>query len=510
MRRYIRTILILIILSFATFPADAARRKRIQVDTVGLRCRGVMESFAGIESGLDERLDFYVSEKLTHYFYCPSDDRYCNRWGWKFLYNDSDRHMVRNLKAICEGKGIEFVWTVNPGERYRWNDEDYKYLRDKLIMMYYNGIRSFAVYFPDTAGDYRDVEERLKTDFVATREEEVSLYMINGIPVSEYPSEGHSAVRSLMRGYHFDDSFVASATAQDAVICNILENDEFARLALISVAEFAGDPLKYSPDRTLADAVTTLDEDVREAFMTFLRHTGNVDESTQISVFSLDGWSKERSDSLKAEFDRIETVPAMMQDCSGTEIYSALEPWLVEFGRLGTRGKKVLSCMEYYKTGNLGAFWQTYRSSVMSDEEIASYQMYPVGESKLHPFCVTAMEQMKKGFEEMLLSKTHLHNLASTLYAEPNAALDSDFSTYINSSGHIEFAIPADADTCYLLTGDLPEQGMVLFRQIRTDGSLAAEFVVRSGYSEFHLKEGAVKVDIVGDVDVYENIFVYL
>ena len=51
---------------------------------------------------------------------------------------------------------------------------------------------------------------------------------------------------------------------------------------------------------------------------------------------------------------------------------------------------------------------------------------------------------------------------------------------------------------------------MVLFRQLGTDGSLIAEFAVRSAYSEFDLKEGAVKVDVLGDVDIYESIFVYL
>jgi hypothetical protein len=146
----------------------------------------------------------------------------------------------------------------------------------------------------------------------------------------------------------------------------------------------------------------------------------------------------------------------------------------------------------------------------MTPDEIASYRQYPVGATKLYPFCEEAMTAMKEGFTSVLTGKSVLHNLATTLYAAPNAALDSDFTTSVHTNGHLEFAIPAEANTCCLLTGTLPEGKRVIFRQIRTDGSLVAEFIVKSPYTRFDIKEGAVKVDILGDVEVYENIFVYL
>ena len=166
--------------------------------------------------------------------------------------------------------------------------------------------------------------------------------------------------------------------------------------------------------------------------------------------------------------------------------------------------------MEYYKSGNLGDFWKTYLSTVMTGEEIISYVSHPVGENKLHPFCNQAMDAMKKGFTSMLTGDTVLHNLASTLYAQSGKALDSDFATFVSTRGHMEFAIPAQANTCHLLTGQLPEDRRIIFRQLKTDGSLAAEYVLRSSYSTFDIKDGAVMVDILGDVDVYEHIFVYL
>ena len=83
-----------------------------------------------------QRLEFYHQQGLTHYFYGPSADRYCNRWGWKFIYNDSDRHQIRSFVNICRSKGLEFVWTVNPGPDYAWDEADYDFLLNKLVMMY--------------------------------------------------------------------------------------------------------------------------------------------------------------------------------------------------------------------------------------------------------------------------------------------------------------------------------------------------------------------------------------
>lgn len=506
----LRAALVSLILVSSVFTADAARPRKQPVDTVGLHCRGVMETFSKVSEGLDKRLDFYAGAGLTHYFYCPSDDRYCNRWGWKFLYNDSDRHHVRALNALCVKKDMHFVWTLDPGERYKWTDDDYKYLRDKLVMMYYNGLRHFAVRFSDNRGPWHAVRDSLMKDFVASMPEKVSLYMLDDMSVAEYPSNGATAVETMMRGYHFDAEFIGNAKRTGSVLCDISSSDEFAKLAVLSVADFARNPDVYSADSSMADAVEVLHGEVKDAFMTFLRHTGEVDESEGVDIFSLKEWSKERSDSLYREFRRIEAVPALIRDNTSSEMLAALDPWLMEFGRLGTRGMKVLRCMEYYKTGDLGAFWQTYLTAVMTDEESRSYEKYPVGASKLHPFCIEALEAMKDGFASMLTGRTALHNLASTLYAAPDAALDSDFTTYVDSDGHVEYAIPAEANTCHLLTGPLPEDKLVLFRQLRTDGSLVAEFVVRSPYTTFDLKEGAVKVDILGDVSVYENIFVYL
>jgi len=510
MRIYIIRIFVLLGFLVALQNADAASRKKQPADTIGLGCRGVMESFPKIAEGIDERLDFYVGEGLTHYFYSPSDDRYCNRWGWKFLYNDSDRHAVRRLNALCQEKGLEFVWTLTPGSNYGWTQADYKFLFDKLVMMYYNGLRSFAVDFSGNEGNRHAVRDSLVKDFVMTRPEKVSLYMIDDMPMVEYPSSGATAVETLMRGYHFDDAFLSKAEETDAMLCNLYSCDEFAKLAVVATADCSRNPSEYSPDDSMADAIRILDDDIRDAFMTFLSHTGAVDESKEVSTFELDDWTAEKAAALFQEFDRIEKVPDVFREESDSEIIDALRPWFVEFGRLGTRGKRVLKCMEYYKSGNIGEFWLAYISSQVTPKEMEEYAAHPVGENKLHPFCIRSMEQMKEGFASMLTGDTALHNLASTLYDDAGAASDSDFATSVSTGGYMEFAIPASANTCHLLTGELKDGERVIFRQLGTDGRLIAEFVVKSPFTAFDIKDGAVKVDVLGNVDIYETIFVYL
>lgn len=510
MRTVSRLIAAVVLLLLAVSNADAAKRKKVPVDTLGLACRGVMETFPKVGEGMEQRLDFYKSEGLTHYFYCPSDDRYCNRWGWKFLYNDSDRHSVRNLKNLCQKKGMEFVWTLNPGENYGWKESDYKFLLDKLVMMYYNGLRSFAIDFTDHPGAHDAVRDSLVKHFVQTRKEEVSLFVLDDIPQVEYPSAGESAEESMMKGYHFDQDFVAKAKEADAVVCNISSSDEFAKLAVMSTADFAADPASYSPDQSMADAVKILHGDVREAFMIFLAHTGNVDESTYVETFNISEWTKEKSDALYAELDKIEAVPARIGLHTDSEIMDALQPWLTQFGHLGTLGKRVLQCMGYYVKGNLKDFWLTYLNTVPTREQMLAYESYPVGAGKLLPFCIKALEDMRAGFTEMLTGQSGPHNLASTLTSKANAALDSDFTTWVSTDGHIVFAIPALANTCHLLTGSLPGGKNVFFRQFATDGSLLAEFKLNSACTSFDIKHGAVKVDVVGDAEIYECIFVNL
>lgn len=462
-----------------------------------LKVRGVMETFPDISDGFSERVNSYAVSGLTHYFYCPSDDRYCNRWGWKFLYNDPDRHAIRSFRTICKQKGIDFVWTINVADSYQWTPADYDYLLNKLIVMYYNDIRNFGLRFPDNKSNIDIIYSLLQQDFVAKMKESVNLYVVNDMPAIHYPSESDVAM-TLMKGYHFDASFKDKALNTGSILCRISVNDAFTGIPIAAAMDYAKNPGLYEPDRSIAEGLDSMRPDVKEAFMTFLCHTGGVDESLNVRTFTLGQWTPEKAASLYEEFARIEKVPSILEAVAGDDIMEALRPWLKEFGRLGARGQKVLDCIEDYYGDDMGKFWVSYVESRMTEDEILSYRCFPVGTEKLYPFIEQSMESMVQAFADQLTK------------GKSGGMLDSDLHTFVSSEGKIEFKIPAYANTCRLLTGRLSDDKQVLFRQLDKYGKLVAEFVVKSPYTEFDLKEGAVKVDVLGEVDIYETIFVYL
>ena len=453
-----------------------------------------MESFPSIVEGFESRLDSYAKSGVTHYFYCPSDDRYCNRWGWKFLYSDRERNGLRKCKAACGEKGITFVWSVNLSDSYSWKKEDYDFLLNKLIIMYYDGIRDFAIRFPEDEAGISATLSALQLDFVDKMSQKVSLHLINRIPVVMYPSES-DIPNTLMKGYHFDEGFKSKALAAGSIMCRLTVNDEFTGIPIAAAMDYSYNPDEYQPDKSIAEGIDAMQEDVKDAFMTFLRHTGGVDESAGIETFTLDLWTEEKAAALYAEFDKIEKVPSRLQNAAGSAIMEALAPWLHEFGRLGTRGKNIIDCISHYKEGDIDKFWISYIENKMTPEEEISYSCYPVGENKLQPFCSSIMKEMIDAFSARLTSGT---------------TNKLDFLTLTSSSGRVEYKIPSNANTCRLLTGPLPKDTQVLFRQLDTKGRLVAEFIVKSPYTEFDLKEGSIKVDVLGEVDIYETIFVYL
>ena len=490
MRRF--TLFILLISVFLT---SAAQKRKVQEDDgYTLKVRGVMEAFRSVNDGFEERLESYVESGVTHYFYCPSDDRYCNRWGWKFLYSDKERNDLKKCKASCVEKGIDFVWTVNPSDSYSWTKDDYDFLLNKLIIMYYDGIRSFALRLPDDQAGIASTLSALQLDFIEKMPQPVTLHVINNIPTVMYPSES-DIPNTLMKGYHFDDRFKNEALESGSIICKLTLNDEFGGIPLAATMDYALNPDTYQPDKSIAEGLDAMRDDVKGAFMTFLRHTGGVDESIGVDVFSLEDWTSEKAVALYSEFDKIEKVPSVLVNAASSAIMDALAPWLDEFGRLGTRGKNVIECISYFKEDKVDKFWISYIENMMTPEEQISYSCYPVGGNRLHPFCENIMKEMIDSFSLRLTA---------------GSSKDVDFTTYTSSAGRVEYNIPAYANTCRLLTGRLPENETILFRQLNTKGELVAEFVVRSPYTEFDLKEGSVKVDVLGEVDIYETIFVYL
>ena len=95
---------------------------------------------------------------------------------------------------------------------------------------------------------------------------------------------------------------------------------------------------------------------------------------------------------------------------------------------------------------------------------------------------------------------------------QPESFFDKDGNpfTSVNCKGGQAYDLPAGTKSCCLLMHDVRAEKPAVFRQLAADGSLIAEAILRGPYFEMEIKEGAVKVDVLGDVELFETIFISL
>jgi len=117
--------------------------------------RGAIEGFYGRPWSHEHRLrqlDFYGHNKMNVYIYGPKDDPY-HRQHWRDPYPEKEANQLRELVDRAHARGVNFYWAIHPGGDIRWTTEDRDNLVNKLEKMYGLGIRSFAVFFDDIAGE---------------------------------------------------------------------------------------------------------------------------------------------------------------------------------------------------------------------------------------------------------------------------------------------------------------------------------------------------------------------
>ena len=478
-----------------------------------LRVRGVMESLdmedVRIPQSL-ERLDFYSSCGLNTYFYAPADDFARGPRGWRFLYPERDRKNLSEMMEACAERGMEFVWTIDTGNDYKWNKQDYDLLKNKLIIMYHSGIRSFALAFTGVEAlpsRMKKLKAQLDKDFVSQRNEPVSLVLMDDYTMARQPSSSVGP-KALMQGVELNDELRDAAVSSSSIVCDVKVRSEIYKLNVVAVADFGLSPFKYDNEFSRERAVEMLAPEVKDAYLTFIRHSSVVNESEGVETFTLAEYSKEKAETLMSEFRKIAAVPDIMIKCDRKELLGEMAPWLEQFGALGRRGIMVMEALQYYIDGNLGQFWISYVDSMMSEQDRESYHIYKCGSVKLQPFYEKLMSDLIASFTSRMTAggTVRIGKITPELFA----ALDSDYASSVHVDGRAVFNIPAVASECHILTGKLPSDGKVYLRQLARDGSLVAEFPVRSPYMTMPLKKGSVKVDIIGNVDVFETIFVYL
>lgn len=195
-------------------------------------------------------------------------------------------------------------------------------------------------------------------------------------------------------------------------VSNPMEHGEASKLSLYSVADYTWNISGYNALDSWERGLAAVGGDANDAYRTFAIHSADTetgyrrDESWETEIFRFNNYTQAQYDALYKEFEKIEYTPsAMRQTCSNTALLKELTPWLIEFGKLGTRGKKALQLMTLFKEGNWDVFWSNYIDNTMSLEDKKAYAAHRSGTMKLQPFYEMAMTDLAEAFYQKLVGE---------------------------------------------------------------------------------------------------------
>lgn len=230
------------------------------------------------------------------------------------------------------------------------------------------------------------------------------------------------------------------------VVSNPMEHGEASKLALYGVADYTWNIANYNPIDSWERGLQELAPKAKDAYRTFAIHSSDTengyrrDESWETKTFRIAEWNEATAQALKTEFEKIEKVPAEMeQGCENKALLQELRPWLTEFGKLGTRGKQAIELAQIYRSGNDdSSFWNKYVQNLMSKEGRKAYEAHKSGTLKLQPFYENAMDDMAHGFLKKLLGTTPkdykgIGSFGNSGTILTKLMLDNDTTTYYTS-----------------------------------------------------------------------------
>ena len=244
-------------------------------------------------------------------------------------------------------------------------------------------------------------------DFINSRIKRPAYYWWN-YPVTDY-------VRHiLLQGpvYGLDTQLTAKETC--GVISNPMEHGEASKLALYGVADYSWNPKAYNAIDNWERGLVELTPTASEAYRTFAIHSADTetgyrrDESWETQTFRLSHWDETLATALEKEFQKIEGTPeALEEGCENKALLQELRPWLTEFGKLGTRGKRAIELGRIFREGKDDAlFWNKYVMNTMSAADRQAYQAHKSGTMKLQPFYEHIMDDMSHEYLKKLSGQT--------------------------------------------------------------------------------------------------------
>lgn len=310
-------------------------------DWPDLKYRGVVEGFYGEPWSHEVRLsliDFYGKYKMNSYLYGPKDDPYHSSPNWRLPYPPDQAKNIQELVEACNRNRVDFIWAIHPGKDIQWNEHDYRNLVNKFEMMYYLGVRSFALFFDDISGEgtnpVRHVElvNRLIEDFVSKRrgvtnliicptdysrlwanpgpdgplsiygrtmDPSVEIFWTGDVVCSDltkdtmewlnariqrpgfywwnYPVTDY-ARHILMQGPVYGLSNEVTADDLSGLVSNPMEHGEASKLALYGVADYTWNVADYNPIDNWERGFEVLTPEVKDAYRTFAIHSCDTED----------------------------------------------------------------------------------------------------------------------------------------------------------------------------------------------------------------------------------------
>lgn len=231
-------------------------------------------------------------------------------------------------------------------------------------------------------------------DFINSRIKRPALYWWN-FPVSDY------CRNYILQGpaYGLDTSLTSGELT--GIVSNPMEHGEASKLAIYGVADYSWNPSSYSPLDNWERGIRLLMPGAPEAYRTFAIHNCDTEtgyrrgESWETKTFTIDDYTVARYDSLRSEFERIKAAPtAIRTSGADPQLLKELEPWLVEFEKLGERGLRTMDLIKIYESGNDSSFMKAYEANLMTEDDYVAYEAHKVGTMKLQPFYENIMDDM--------------------------------------------------------------------------------------------------------------------
>lgn len=227
---------------------------------------------------------------------------------------------------------------------------------------------------------------------------------------------------------------------------NPMEHGMASLPALCGVADYCWNIKAFDPIRAWERGIADLAGDAYDAYRLFSIHSANGgkgytrDESweTDTDLGNPIDWGK--YDALYMEFEQIENAPEVIRrDLDDPLLLKEINPWLEQFGLLGTRGLAAMNLVALSEDATPEQIWQWLNPAVMTREGKAAFRKHSIGLKKLNPFINKVKDDnIEILWEKVTGEKPSVPALITSFKAQgiaavPDDMLDHDNSTYYHS-----------------------------------------------------------------------------